>query len=334
MISLYSIIKHYYKNKKGWITNMANFKNVILKKKIDNVVYDLLVKTSVSQVAFDDTTTLSAKMTTMLSDITDSKAKLTTLLGADEATSITGQIETAVNALRDALTDEADASSLSGKIKALQEAIAAINDPTDGILVTAKTYTDDKIGLSGTAYTNVKDYVDAAKAEINASIAGAFYFKGSVDYASELPDVDMSAGDVYQVKYAGTSGTVELSSEFAYDGTTWVELGSIVDLSAYYTSAQVTTAINAAKTEAIQTAAADATTKANAAQAAAIQTAATDATTKANAAQAAAEATASAALTTAVGQINTTMEGKARFLVGTVIPEDLTEADLFALIVE
>ena len=59
-----------------------------------------------------------------------------------------------------------------------------------------------------------------------------------------------------------------------------------------------TTKANAAKTEAIATAATDATTKANAAKTEAIATAATDATTKANAAQAAAITAAQADATT------------------------------------
>lgn len=308
---------------------MANIKNVILKKKIDDVIYELLVKTSVAQVSYDDTTSLAAKLTVMLADIKDSKDKLGTLLGDDEASSITGQIESAVQAAVDAINNEEDATSLAGKLKALTEVVAGMNDASTGILATAKAYTDEKIGLSGTAYSTVKEYVDAVKSELGQSIAGAFHFKGTVDYVADLPSEDMAIGDVYQVKFRGTSGSVALDAEYAYDGTNWVELGGIVDLSAYYTAEQTTTAITTAKTEAIDAAAADATSKADAAQAAAIAAAAADATSKADAAETNAKAYTDGEVT----KVNATVATKARFIVSEVEPEDLTEADVWAQVI-
>lgn len=353
---------------------MANVKNAILRKKIGEVLYELRVKTSSAMVYVDDTTTLAAKLTEMLADIADSKTKLTSLLGSDAASSITGQIEAAVQDAVDALTDEDDSESLAGKIKAINESIDSINDTTSGILATSKAYTDEKIGLTGTAFATVKAYVDDAVTTVQNNLSGAFHFKGVVDYADELPTEGMAIGDVWQVNYRGTKtegGTDEVNSEYAYNGEDFVELGSIVDLSEYSTTEQVTTAIGLAKTGAEETAAADATSKANAAQAAAIAaaaadatekadaaqaaaeataaadatekadaaqaaaeaTAAADATTKANAAQAAAEETAATALSGAVSTINTTMATKARFLVSETEPEDLTESDIWAQII-
>ena len=349
---------------------MANVKNAILKKKIGDVLYELMVKTTAEMVQIDDTTTLAAKLVTMLADIEDSKTKLATLLGEDAAQSITGQIEAAVKDAVDAINNEEDETSLAGKVKAINEQITAMQDESTGILATAKAYTDDKIGLSGTAYNTVKEYVDAVKGEINASVAGSFHFKGTVDYVDLLVTEGANEGDVYQVKYAGTStdaGTEPLNAEYAFNGTEYVELGSVLDLSAYSTTEQTTAAINTAKTEAIEAAAADATSKANtakteavaaaaadattkadAAKAAAIEAAATDATTKADAAKAAAiEAAAADATTKAnaaeenannytdaeIVKVNATVETKARFLVGEEVPEDLTEADIFAQIV-
>lgn len=304
---------------------MANIKNVILKKKIGDIIYELRMKTSTAMVYVDDTTTLAAQLTTMLADISDSKTKLAALLGDDQATSITGQIETAVNDAIAAIENEEDPDSLAGRIVALENAVAAINDESTGILATSKAYTDEKIGLSGTQYTTVKDYVDSVKTDLNASIAGAFHFKGTVDYVDLLPTEGVSTGDVYQVRYRGEStaaGTTELNAEYAYDGTSFVELGSVIDLSAYSTTEQVTSAINTAKQGAIDAAAADATSKANAAQSAA-------------------EATAQGKLDEAVGTINnsisgltTTVNGKARFIVSEEEPTDLTESDVWAQVVE
>ena len=308
-----------------------NVKNIILKKKIGEVLYDLMVKTNVDWINYDETTSLGTKLASMLEDISNAKASIAELVGEGEGGSIATMIETAINDLKTAMENLDDAQSVASRIKANKDAIAAINDSATGILALSKEYTDTKIGLGDTTYQTVKAYVDAVESNLNAKIAGAFYFKGVVNYVADLANVENpQSGFVYQVKYRGTEGTDPLNAEYAYDGTSWVELGSIIDLSAYSTTEQVMEAINAAKTAAAE----DATSKANAAQAAAIEAAAADATSKANAAQAAAEATAAAALESAVNGINSVMATKARFLVGTSVPEDLTEADIFGLIVE
>ena len=288
---------------------MANIKNLVLKKKIEGIIYDLYVKTSIEQVDYDDATTLAAKLQTMLTDIADSKEKLAALLGEGSATSITEQINTAVQAAVDAINNDSDPTSVAGKIKAVQAADDAINNETTGILATAKAYTDAQIGFSGDetlAGKTVKQYVDGVKSELEGKISGAFHFKGTVDYIKDLPTEGVVEGDVYQVKYAGEEGTKELNAEYAYNGTTFVELGSILDLSAYSTTAQVESLISTAKSEAIEAAATDATTKAD-------------------------------AVTAALNEYKTSNDAvvatKARFIVGTVIPEDLTESDVFGMIV-
>lgn len=290
-------------------------KDAILKKQIGGIIYELMVKTSTANVMIDDSTTLETKLTQMLADIKDSKDKLAALLGDDAASSITGQIQEAIQEAVDALTNEEDSTSLAGKIKAINDSVTAINDSSTGILATAKKYTDDQIGLSGTAYPTVKAYVDSVKDDINAGIAGAFHFKGTVDYVKDLPTEDVSSGDVYQVKYTGETGTTVLNAEYAYNGTEFVELGSVIDLSAYYTATQTTEAINSAKEAAIEAAATDATSKANAAKEGAIEAA-------------------SSALN-AYKEINDAVVAqKARFIVSATQPEDLTEADVWAQIVE
>ena len=245
---------------------MANIKNLVLKKKIEGIIYDLYVKTSIEQVDYDDATTLAAKLQTMLTDIADSKEKLAALLGEGSATSITEQINTAVQAAVDAINNDSDPTSVAGKIKAVQAAVDAINNETTGILATAKAYTDAQIGFSG--------------------------------------DETLAGKTVKQ--YVGEEGTKELNAEYAYNGTTFVELGSILDLSAYSTTAQVESLISTAKSEAIEAAATDATTKAD-------------------------------AVTAALNEYKTSNDAvvatKARFIVGTDIPEDLTESDVFGMIV-
>lgn len=304
---------------------MANIKQTILKKKIGEVIYELLVKTTSTMVYVDETTTLETKLTSMIADITDSKTKLATLIGDDEVKSITSQIDAAVAAAVAALKNEEDPASLAGKIKAINDAVTAINDPSTGILATAKSYTDEKIGISGTSFSTAKEYIDDKVASVTSALAGAFHFKGSVGYIDKLPTEGVSEGDVYQVTYQGTSteaGTKPLNAEFAFNGTEFVELGSVVDLSAYSTTEQMTSAINTAasnaKSEAIAAAASDATTKADAAKDAAISAAAADATSKVEA---------------ATTEINATVATKARFIVSATEPLDLTESDVWAQVV-
>lgn len=339
----------------------ANVKNVILKKKISDTIYELRCKTIAAMVYVDDNTTLASQLTTMLADISDTATKMSALLDGAQASSIATQISTAISTAVNAIEDDTDPTSIAGKLAAAQTAINAINDASTGILATAEAYTDTVAGLSGTGYSTVKDYVDNAISTVTSDLAGAFHFKGSVNYVDLLPDPDdpnatVEEGDVYQVVYRGTStdaGTDLLNAEYAFNGTAFVELGTIVDLSAYSTTAQMTSAISAAQTAAEATAAADATSKANAAQAAAEATAAADATSKANAAQAAAEATAAAdatskanaaqaaaeqtaatALQSAVTTINDSIATKARIILSTTQPADLTESDIWAQVIE
>lgn len=286
---------------------MANIKELILTKKIDDVLYDLMVKTTANMVFIDETTTLDIRLAAMALDIKNAKDQLATLVGDDAAESITAKIDNAVKTAVDAINNEEDTTSLAGKLKAVASEVTAIQDEATGVLATSKKYTDDKIGLSGTEFATVKAYVDNMQTVLNASIAGAFHFKGTKDYVSELETVESpAAGDVYQIKYVGTEGTVALNAEYAYDGENWVELGSIVDLSAYATTESVTAAINTAKTEILETASQDATTKANA-----VKTALDEYKTS----------------------NDTAVAGKGRFIVGTTVPSDLTENDLFGMIV-
>ena len=100
---------------------MANIKQTILKKKIGEVIYDLMIKTTSTMVYVDDSTTLETKLASMIADINDSKSKLATLIGDNEVKAITTQIDEAVQAARDAMENESDSNSLAGKIKAITE---------------------------------------------------------------------------------------------------------------------------------------------------------------------------------------------------------------------
>lgn len=238
-------------------------KNAIFKKKIENTIYELMFKTTVQMVQYSSELTLNDKLDLMLADISSASNTLSTLLGGDTASKISTQISTAITNLKTEMEDTTDSTSLGYKVQQNVEAIEAINNVTTGILAQANSYTDGKIGLNYQAYATVKAYVDAVKAEISAATAGAFHFKGTVDYVSSLDSVvDPEEGDTYQVRYRGTSGTTALNAEYAYDGSNWVELGSIVDLSAYWTSTEVQSAITNARVSILGVEASDTTSTA------------------------------------------------------------------------
>ncbi len=96
---------------------------------------------------------------------------------------------------------------------------------------------------------NISEYAPATdlsgyytKAEVDAKVAGVLSYKGTVATVEELDAIEAPAvGDVYHV-------TAD-KGEYAFNGTKWESLGSEVDLSAYAKTADVTTAIDAAKAE-------------------------------------------------------------------------------------
>lgn len=131
-----------------------NMKQVLLKKKIEGVIYDLYVKTSAALVQYDETTTVAAKLAAVDAVANKAKADLATLMGTDGSTSISAMIDEKVNALKTALTNEADATSLAGKIKANATAVAAAKKAADDEATRAKGA--EKTLTDGLAAANTK----------------------------------------------------------------------------------------------------------------------------------------------------------------------------------
>lgn len=87
-----------------------------------------------------------------------------------------------------------------------------------------------------------------SKTEIDGMLAGVYHIKGSVDAFTNLP-TNAKVGDVYNIKTAGGTdihGTpIKAGDNVVYvasngdDPAGWDVLSGVVDLSAYYTSAQV-----------------------------------------------------------------------------------------------
>lgn len=69
------------------------------------------------------------------------------------------------------------------------------------------------------------------QAAIDAASAAAFTYKGSVPTVADLPASGNKVGDVYDVLSTGVN--------YAWSGTAWDPLGSTVDLSLYWSKAEL-----------------------------------------------------------------------------------------------
>lgn len=67
--------------------------------------------------------------------------------------------------------------------------------------------------------------------EIKNSLGSVYKFKGSVNTFDDLPTAGNEVGDVYNV--------IDTDANYAWDSEKWDILGSVVDLSLYYTKAEV-----------------------------------------------------------------------------------------------
>lgn len=143
------------------------------------------------------------------------------------------------------LTTEVE--SLGNRATALE---GKVGDDSKGLV---KEVADLTTEVSGVKSDLADNYYN--KEAVDGLVSGAFHFKGNakeLNAEGNLVGTDDKvitgkAGDVYQIG----------DKEYAYNGSAWVELGFTLDLSAYATTASVTTA----KEEAITTAGTNADAK-------------------------------------------------------------------------
>lgn len=69
------------------------------------------------------------------------------------------------------------------------------------------------------------------KSQIDQKISAVYKYKGSVATYQDLPDTDLTIGDVYNVQSDGNN--------YAWTGTEWDKLGGDIDLSNYYTKSEI-----------------------------------------------------------------------------------------------
>ena len=146
--------------------------------------------------------------------------------------SISGNAE-AIGTLEEDLSDLTErVTTAENTIKTQGESISGNAEAIEGL---EENKADKATTLAGYGITDAY-----TKDEVNGLVSGAFHFRGEVNYYTELTaKTDVVEGDVYIVKYVGTEGEIPLNAEYAYNGTTWVEFGSTIDLSGYATKTEV-----------------------------------------------------------------------------------------------
>ena len=143
------------------------------------------------------------------------------------------------------LTTEVE--SLGNRATALED---KVGDSSKGLV---KEVADLTTEVSGVKSDLADNYYN--KEAVDGLVSGAFHFRGNAKelnaegnlIGTDDKVITGKAGDVYQIG----------DKEYAYNGSAWVELGFTLDLSAYATTASVTTA----KEEAITTAGTNADAK-------------------------------------------------------------------------
>lgn len=93
----------------------------------------------------------------------------------------------------------------------------------------------------------IVDYYTSTQtdAKIAAAVASAFKYMGVAEDYTNLP-ADLTENDTGKVYHVNNKDGKTVNSEYAWNGTAWEELGSVVDLSDYAKTADVTAAISAA----------------------------------------------------------------------------------------
>lgn len=94
----------------------------------------------------------------------------------------------------------------------------------------------------------IADYYTGTQVDtkIASAVASVFKYMGALSDYTDLPASGAEGLAVGHVYHVGTKDNKTVNAEYAWNGSAWEELGSIIDLSAYYTAAQVDSAIGAA----------------------------------------------------------------------------------------
>lgn len=123
--------------------------------------------------------------------------------------------------------------------------VALTPDASKAVNVAVPTKTSAITNDSGFITNAVNDLANYYKksetytqSEIDGMLTGAFHYKGTVATYADLP-ASPEVGDVYNIETADSTHGIKAGDNVAWNGTAWDVLSGTMDLSAYYTSAQV-----------------------------------------------------------------------------------------------
>lgn len=140
------------------------------------------------------------------------KAKLDGIAAGAQANAITG------------VKGAAESTYRTGQVNITPKDLGLDNLPTSSDI---EGKADKATTLAGYGITDAMTADDVTEA-INAAIASAFTYKGTKATTADLPKSNNKVGDVWHV--------TANAGEYAWNGSSWEELGSTIDLSGYLQS--------------------------------------------------------------------------------------------------
>lgn len=213
------------------------------------------VDTQISENAYDDTT-LAGRVTTVEGQISAINNETTGILKQAKDYADAGLAGKANSSHTHTLANITDAGDLAAKDQVaetdLESTLAAkINAKADTSALTALQGEVDTLEATVGTKANASDVYTKgdADAKIAAAVAGASHLKRSI--VAALPDVgEADENTIYMVKKPGEPGEQDGYDEYFVIEGKWEKIGdTVVDLTEYAKTSEVTSAIGAAKTE-------------------------------------------------------------------------------------
>ena len=95
----------------------------------------------------------------------------------------------------------------------------------------------------------VAELLQKLKQDIEDKLIKAAHYRGSVNYYKDLPTTTAVYGDIYNVRYKGSSGTDPDGNNYIFDEDSqeWDKLSGFVDIGDYYTTAEIDNKLSSLK---------------------------------------------------------------------------------------
>lgn len=207
-----------------------------LDAKIDNVNIALTEKIDTNKHNAEITNLQSSLGTRIddLEDNTDDKLFELKNYVNEQDNTLSTKIDTSVETLNGTINDKE--TSLNQTITSNTETInKRIDDEVQALNTSIGTKID--VSVANEALNKKADKSDTyTKSEVDAIVASAFHYKGSVDTYESLPKEGNQIGDVWNINENGAN--------YAWTGEIWDKLSETIDLSVYYTKSEANTLLD------------------------------------------------------------------------------------------